>query len=396
MINLNPVAILTLLYLFVNFLSMLIGCSNGEIQVETSIFSVSDESLIYSFLLQTLLLVFFYYTYKFFKNKNKYFLLVLNRKWGFWLLIIQIAFVIFNIQMGVNVAGSVERVEGQSISNYLFILLQPDILVAVISVCLKSGFLFWANILVYLVSMFLRGWMGGTFVILFLILSRYQNLRISVKTFVISSFLLLFFLATLPAIIEAKWAMRSGMTLSMFITNINSYFTSESYYAGLNYLLNRFQHVGHLALIFDSADDLYQKYNAGYFSQYYLDGLPQYIFIKMFNLDSYKLSFYLVQYFFDVTEPTWNINTGIVGWLYILKYESILFLSYLILLLLIPYYVIGKFAGGRMLNVLACFSIIYLFHGWLGAYVNLALYACVISLVANIKLYRTVYIPRDK
>lgn len=396
MINLNPVAILTLLYLFVNFLSMLIGCSNGEIQVETSIFSVSEESLIYSFLLQTLFLVLFYYAYKFFKNKSTYPSLVLKRKWGLWLLIIQIAFVVFNMQMGVNVAGSVERVEGQSLSNYLFILLQPDILVAVISVCLKSGFLFWINILVYLISMFLRGWMGGTFVILFLILSRYQNLRVSVKTFVISSFLLLLFMAALPAIIEAKWAMRSGMTLSMFIANISSYFTSDSYSAGVNYLLNRFQHVGHLALIFENADDLYQKYNAGYFSSYYVDGLPQYLFVKMFNFDSYKLSFYLVQYFFDIAEPTWNINTGVVGWLYILKYESIFFIFYIMSLLLIPYYVIGRFAGGRMLNVLACFSIIYVFHGWLGAYVNLALYACVISLLANIKLYRTVYIPCEK
>lgn len=52
--------------------------------------------------------------------------------------------------------------------------------------------------------------------------------------------------------------------------------------------------------------------------------MPQYFLVKMYNLDMYKLSFYLVQYFFDITEPTWNINTGVVGWLYILRYESIL------------------------------------------------------------------------
>lgn len=396
MINLNPVAILTLLYLFVNFLSMLIGCSNGEIQVESSIFRVSEESLIYSFLLQASSLVFLYYVYKYFKNKISCPPLTLKTKWGVWLLVIQIAFIIFNIQMGVNTAGSVERVEGQSLSNYLFILLQPDILVTVISVCLSSGFLFWVNILVYLFSMFLRGWMGGTFVILFLILSRYQNLRISVKTFLIPVLALLTFFSILPAVIEAKWAMRSGMSLATFVINISSYFTSENYYTGINYLLNRFQHVGHLALIFENADDLYQKYSAGYFSPYYMDGLPQYLFVKMFNLEAYKLSFYLVQYFFGVLEPTWNINTGVIGWVYILKYETILFVSYIALLLLVPYYVISRFAGKRVLNVLACFSIIYLFHGWLGAYVNLALYACVISLLASIRLYKTIYIPSNK
>ncbi|EFC9247607.1 O121 family O-antigen polymerase, partial [Escherichia coli] len=309
--------------------------------------------------------------------------LTFKAKWGRALLIIQIAFIIFNTQMGVNTAGSVERIEGQSLSNYLFIILQPDILVAVISVCLNSGFLFWTNILVYLLSMFLRGWMGGTFVILFLILSRYQNLRISLKTFLVSLCSLLLLFSILPALIEAKWAMRTGISLSVFISNMSSYVTPENYYAGINYLLNRFQHVGHLALIYENADDLFKKYNAGYFSSYYMDGIPQYLLVKMYNLDMYKLSFYLVQYFFDITEPTWNINTGVVGWLYILRYESILFAFYIMLLLLVPYYVVSRFAGKRMLSVLACFSIIYLFHGWLGAYVNLAFYACIISLLAN-------------
>ncbi|EEX6838379.1 O121 family O-antigen polymerase, partial [Escherichia coli] len=199
--------------------------------------------------------------------------LTFKAKWGRALLIIQIAFIIFNTQMGVNTAGSVERIEGQSLSNYLFIILQPDILVAVISVCLNSGFLFWTNILVYLLSMFLRGWMGGTFVILFLILSRYQNLRISLKTFLVSLCSLLLLFSILPALIEAKWAMRTGISLSVFISNMSSYVTPENYYAGINYLLNRFQHVGHLALIYENADDLFKKYNAGYFSSYYMDGI---------------------------------------------------------------------------------------------------------------------------
>ncbi|EIV0210497.1 O121 family O-antigen polymerase, partial [Escherichia coli] len=357
---------------------------------------VSEESLIYSFLLQAICLIFLYYIYKYFTNRISYPPLTFKAKWGRALLIIQIAFIIFNTQMGVNTAGSVERIEGQSLSNYLFIILQPDILVAVISVCLNSGFLFWTNILVYLLSMFLRGWMGGTFVILFLILSRYQNLRISLKTFLVSLCSLLLLFSILPALIEAKWAMRTGISLSVFISNMSSYVTPENYYAGINYLLNRFQHVGHLALIYENADDLFKKYNAGYFSSYYMDGIPQYLLVKMYNLDMYKLSFYLVQYFFDITEPTWNINTGVVGWLYILRYESILFAFYIMLLLLIPYYVVSRFAGKRMLSVLACFSIIYLFHGWLGAYVNLAFYACIISLLANIRLYRTVYIPCEK
>lgn len=390
MITLNPVAILTILYLFVNLLSAILGCLSGEIQVENSIFKVESASLIYSFLLQALCLVSFYIIYRHFYNGSSRIQLVLKRKWGWGLLVIQIAFIIFNLTMGVNTAGTVERVEGGSFVNYLFILLQPDTLFLIISVCLQSGFLFFANIFVYLCSMFLRGWMGGTFIILFLILSRYPNIKISGKTILYSILSLLLFFAILPLIIEAKWAMRTGISLVTFLANATSYFSFDNYISGLNYLLNRFQHVGHLAIIYQSADELYAKYHSNLFAPYYMDGLPQYFIAKLFNLSTYKASFYLVEYFFGILEPSWNINTGLVGWFFILKYESIFLVLYVIFLLIIPYYVLHRYSGGRVISVLACFSIVYLFHGWFGAYVNLALYACIINILANVKLHRSV------
>lgn len=396
MINLNPVAILTVLYLFVNFLSMLFGCINGEIQVETTFFKVESAYLISSFLLQALFLLLLYLLYKVFYKRTSLFHFELRRKWGLSLLVIQIAFIVFNLTMGVNTAGNTERVEGGSVINYLFIILQPDVLVALISVCLKSGFLFWMNILVYLSSMFLRGWMGGTFIIIFLILSRYPNIKVSGKIFFNSLLLLIILFALLPVIIEAKWAMRTGVSVLVFLSNITSYITPENYISGINYLLNRFQHVGHLAIILQNSDDLNEKYISGLFAPYYMDGLPQYLIAKIFNLSTYKASFFLVEYFFNVLEPSWNINTGVVGWLFILQYESILFIIYVGLILFIPYYLIHKYSGAKVLNVLACFSIIYLFHGWLGAYFNLALYACVISILANLKINKPVSITRMK
>lgn len=390
MITLNPVAILTISYLLVNLLSTILGCLSGEIQVENSIFRVESSSLIYSFLLQTLCLISFYIIYRHFYNGSFRIQLVLKRKWGVCLLISQISFIIFNLTMGVNTAGTVDRVESGSFVNYLFILLQPDILFSIVSVCLQSGFLFFANILVYLCSMFLRGWMGGTFIILFLILSRYQNIKISGKTLLYSIFSLLLFFTILPLIIEAKWAMRTGIPLVTFLADIPSYFSLDNYFSGLNYLLNRFQHVGHLAIIFQNADELYVKYHKGFFSSFYMDGLPQYFIAKIFDLSTYKASFYLVEYFFGVSEPSWNINTGLVGWFFMLKYEAVLLVLYVIFLLIVPYYILQKYSGGKMISVLACFSIVYLFHGWFGAYVNLALYACVISMLANVKLHGTV------
>ncbi|MDA1381023.1 hypothetical protein PCI56_17200 [Plesiomonas shigelloides subsp. oncorhynchi] len=70
-------------------------------------------------------------------------------------------FLIFNIKTGVNIAGDGARIEGGSVINYVFILLQPDILFILIGASLLSGRLFLINLIVFLVSMALRGWMGG-------------------------------------------------------------------------------------------------------------------------------------------------------------------------------------------------------------------------------------------
>ncbi|WP_346733122.1 oligosaccharide repeat unit polymerase [Trabulsiella odontotermitis] len=387
MLALNPVVLLIILYLFVNFLTMVLGCMNDGVKVETTFFKISAESLVYSFILQVSCLLFLYVLYRLFYKKISHNDLTLGNSWGAVLFIIQFTFALFNYKMGINTAGSTERIEGGSFTNYLFILLQPDNIAIIISLCLKSPFLFWLNIVAYTFSMLLRGWMSGIFIIFFLILSRYPYAKISLKSFIRLFFCLLILLAVMPAIIEAKWAMRTGVSALSFISGIPSYFTIDRYSMGTDYLLNRFQHVGHLALILDNSSALYREYSENKFSGYYWEGLPQIVISKLLNIEVNKVTTYLVGYFFNIPNPSWNINVGLVGWLFILRGESVFFVFYILAILCLPYYIVSKYAGKKLLNILSCFSIVFLFHGWLGAYVNLAIYACLISLLANTKIY---------
>lgn len=64
----------------------------------------------------------------------------------------------YNQIAGINVAG-VES-HGSGALNYLFVVVPPDVLFVLIGVGLRSSRWFWLNCLVFLASMFLRGWMG--------------------------------------------------------------------------------------------------------------------------------------------------------------------------------------------------------------------------------------------
>jgi len=80
----------------------------------------------------------------------------------------------------------------------------------------------------------------------------------------------------LPVVIDMKWSMRQGVPLGDVFSNISSSLTAEKYSSAVSYLLNRFQHVGHEALLLESSDKLYLDLSNGVFSSYWLDGLPQY------------------------------------------------------------------------------------------------------------------------
>lgn len=58
---------------------------------------------------------------------------------------------------------------------------------------------------------------------------------------------------------------------------------------------------------------------------------------------------------------------------------------YLFLVVVAPFYFIGRYAGSTMLMLIACFSIVYLFHGWFGAYFNIMFYGLALVIISKLK-----------
>lgn len=379
----NPVYALFLLYLCANFIAMFLGVLNGGMVLEGVYFSLRAKSLIFSFLVQFLMLFGFVFLYGFFRSKLNIRKLELGLAAGIFLLIVQAAFVVFNIHMGVNVAGSGERIEGGSIVNYIFIFLQPDILFLIIGISLASDRLFLLNAILFMVSMFLRGWMGGFFILIFMFLCRFYPVRVSVRNMLYFCL----FVLVIPVIIDAKWAMRLDVPLGDFLMNVSASFDLQKYQLALTYLLNRFQHVGHVALLMEQSDKIYADYRSGEFISYWLDGLPQYTILKFIGLESFKINSYIVEQFFGVTERSWNTNPGIAGWVFVLQERFVFLVIYLALIFVIPFYFISKYAGNYLLMLVCCFSITYLFHGWVGAYFNIVFYAIALVFISKAKIH---------
>src|SRR5690606_21772024 len=229
------------------------------------------------------------------------------------------------------------------------------------------------------------GWMGGFFIVFIMVFARYSPVRISLYNMFFLLLFLVLFVLMLPAIIDMKWSMRQGVSFGDFFSNVSSSFSVDSYGLVVSYLLNRFQHLGHVALLLENSDKIYFDFSNGLFLSYWMDGLPQYAVLKFFGLEQYKLNSYMVEYLFGVEDPTWNTNPGVVGWMFILKEKVVLMALYLFFVVVASFYFIGRYAGSRMLALIACFSIVYLFHGWFGAYFNIIFYGLILIVINKLK-----------
>src|SRR5690606_34222051 len=137
------------------------------------------------------------------------------------------------------IAGAGPRTGDEPFVKYVFVLLQPDILFILIGVSLLSRRLFFINAVIFLVSMAIRGWMGGFFIVFIMVFARYSPVRISLYNMFFLLLFLVLFVLMLPAIIDMKWSMRQGVSFGDFFSNVSSSFSVDSYGLVVSYLLNR-------------------------------------------------------------------------------------------------------------------------------------------------------------
>lgn len=388
-IKISPFYCLAIFYLVVNFVYAMVGYKTGVMEIEFQRKAIDSISFIYAFAFQFLSMSLIILVYLLNSKKLKsYDNFVLSNKVGWFLFFGQLFYFLLNMYFGANIAGDTSSYKGNAFINIFFILLPFDILFFILGICLKSSRLFFVNSVLYLISNLVRGWMGVPLLLLFAILCRQEYIKLKVKNIIIMFFGLLSILLSSPYLMELKWLVRGKLEDVSIIDNVSSYgylnYLSES----IDYIFNRFQHVGHVALILDNREYLNLKYSNDFFVNFWAEGLPQTIFMNFFSIDSFTtFSRFVTVHLFNVSpSQSWTVNVGMAGWFLILDYNVFFYLLYLFLILFFPFYFVAKYANRKLFLVLSIFSIFYLFHGWFYAYFTLVMYMIIIIFLSKVKL----------
>ena len=317
---------------------------------------------------------------------------------GIVVLIVQICFLIFNSQEGVNVAGS--RLQSDSSIRYFWILLAPDALFLVYYGIYRKSALFGPNLILYLISNAMRGWLGTWLTIFFIEgAHRLREGRLNWKILIL---LIVIFIPFLPVLIELKWVIRelgTGGVLSLdevssrLMESIIDMDWWAAFSDSMRPIVMRFQHLANVIGIIDVSTDLSRGLTNGEFKNIFEEGLPQYTVEKIFGISvlpdiHVALLTYLIPEQLPVDTIT-NTHVGLVGWFWISPSLVPFYLLYLLVLSWLGMWLAKKAGGEGLLIDIIWFSWLgYLMNGWFAAYIEfmqaLVVLVCIRALASRV------------
>lgn len=298
---------------------------------------------------------------------------------GIFVLLVQVLFFIFNFYEGLNVAGS--REQSESPIRYFWILLAPDALFLVYYSLYRKSLFFAPNLIVYLVSNVTRGWLGMWVIVLFIEGAyRTHEGRLKWKKVLLLGGIFSLFL---PILYQLKLAIRTstggtfdvGEIAQRVLSVMSSMDWWDSSFGSIWPALMRFQHLANVIGIMDQSTWISEALEKREFLYFLEEGLPQYVFRKIFEFPSIpdihlQLLTFLIPEQLPVDAIT-NTHVGLVGWLWISPELFLLYFMYLLLISGVGVWVAKK-AGGTPLQMdLIWFAWLgFLMNGWFAAYIE--------------------------
>ncbi len=384
MIKIKPFYTAIIFYFVANLLFFILAISDNTVNIEYETFYVDNFVLWSALFIQNIALAFIVIIYLLFKNKKFKEINLYGNYCGVFLLIWQLVFLYLSFSSGLGVVGSENKVNQVLvvISNFL----SADIFYILMASSLKSNKLFFINTLIYLFSTLIRGWIGGLVIAFFVYLCRVGYLKVSIKNFIFYFLFFIFMLIISPFIIDFKIATRLGEDFELDFRNYG-----EKLELALEYVLGRFQHIGHIAILLKHANEYRLLYDFNQILPYWIEGIPQnflYKYLGYRDLLTYS-NMMAVRDFGAYSTDAWNANTGFGGWLILLREKSILLFLYWIILIFPLYIFLYKYGNKQTFNIVSIFTVIYLYHGWFGAFFNLILFVFIVVFLSKIKINKS-------
>lgn len=357
----------TILLIFIfqflsNTISYILFLNDGYYYLERNYYKIDVENSIYAYIAFLIFFILIFFSF-FTTNKSIKPLAINERIYSLFILFLQVGYFIVNLYFGTNIAGHPGRKDMPSVISYFFVIFNPDILFLIYLFFTKESKLKKINILTYLVSMSIRGWMAG---ILYIMLYYFITKKYRPRTYILAIISIISLILFLPFIINAKWYLRSSDTESLInaIFNISDY--RDSLVNAIEYLLFRFQHISSVLFITDNLSSI--NYNV--IKPYWAEGNIQLIFEKIFNIELHNFNNYVVTDLMGIKGATWNIHVGIESWFIMNPFDFILYIY-----IFLSIFLINSFAITRHSKIMQSFVLYMIFSrlfvGWNAAYINL-------------------------
>lgn len=385
--TLNPIYLLALIYTTSNFIAYLSGIQNQGFSFSKDIaYNISPISYHLAIITQIGFIIMILLFWKYFNTSQASSTHQKIRTPNKLLIIYMLSYILFNYITGSGIAGSDFEFAEHNILSIVFIIASPDLIFIVMAPFLPKRY-FYISSSIYLASTLLRGWMGGSFIVMVILLIRSHKIRIKTKTILKSSTLIFVIILAMPILYEIKWGIRTGLSPADVTQKIltGEMLTFQHYIESLNSSATRFQHINNIALIIEHSSSIKNQLDLNQFRQPYENGIIYNIYCRLLGNCLPDISVKIATNFYDGNDY-WNVDVGFFTWLFIFDPKSFLFIALSPALIYILSTYIVKKTGIQGLMSLYCFSFIYLFHGWYAAFYNIALYFILIIYLSKFKL----------
>jgi hypothetical protein len=380
----NPFYFLFYLYFFANTYAFINIQMYGGFEVFGEFRQIENTSSLTAYLYQLFFLLLIWLFYKLFSSKE-YRVFKLGNGWGVFIVFLTALFFLFNEVTGSGRAGSGFTFEGKSAVNIFFVLLQPDLLFLLIAPFLISNRLFWVALILYFFSLMSRGWMGSVLLVLVVYFVRYYPVKIKPRNFIYYLGFAFCVFFSLPLLDALKWGMRIGLSFQDIAIQLLQDDYWDLMFIVVNSVVDRFQNINYAAYAVQNSSFLYGELMAGKFSWFFQNGIFNSIYCKFFPC-AIDFNSYVAELLYGEDGLSWNIDPGLTAWAAIFGYGAVLFIFVVMIMMVVSFGVYASSYGGAGVLLISCFCLLYLFHGWLGAFFNVVVYALGMYLIFRVKL----------
>lgn len=312
-----------------------------------------------------------------------------------FVLILQLLFAIYFLIEGVGVAGSTRRAD--TWLKYIWVTFPPDaIFLVYYGLCRKSRW-FLPNLSIYVLSNFLRGWLGFWMIVMFIEGAyQFREKKVSWKKILV---LIVPFVWIVPYLITFKWKIR-GFGIS-YLTSANNVFSAISetdwWWSISNTIattLMRLQHLDSVIVIISNATSLSENLKNREFLYVFEEGLPQFTIERLLNITRIPdIHLKLLDYFAVHRPPEGvisNTHPGLVGWFWMLPgWCSVVYIGYVLLLSLSGVWLAKKLGESSLLIEIVWFAWLgWLMNGWFAAYIEF-MQAIIVMILLRIMIERS-------